>query len=205
MKRLSMLCLLALTISTVAMANIIPTNTSVTPLGANFTWNYNLAVAFDQNVNSGTIPSSALVDPNNQAPGGFVTIYDFDGYVAGSCVSPAGWTCLVQNIGFTPSDTIPTDSASIVNLTWLYTSGSPIVGPATVNGFSAVSTFGLPEQTGFTSRGWRNQGPQAGTVTDNVGLTTGPTATPEPTTLALLGGGILAGASGLKSRWNAKR
>ena len=205
MKRLSMFCLLALTLSTVAMANIIPTNTSVTPLGTNFTWNYNFVVATDQNVNSGTVASSFSVLPTDPLPGGFVTVYDFNGYVAGSCAGPAGWTCLVQNTGFTPSDTLPKDSASVVNLTWFYTLGSPILGGATVNGFSAVSNYGLPEQVGFTSRGWRNQGQQSGTVTDNIGLTTGPVPTPEPATLALLGGGMLAGAIRLRSRWTAKQ
>jgi hypothetical protein len=206
MKRLSLLCLLALTLSTVAMANIIPTNTSVVPTGANFTWNYNLGVAFDQNVNSGPIPSSVLVDPLDLTTGGFVTIYDFNGYVAGSCAGPAGWTCTAQNVGFTPSDTLPTDSASIVNLTWIYTSGSPVLGAAIVTGFSAVSNYGLPEPVEFTSRGWRNQGQQQGSITDNIGDTTGPKApTPEPATLALLGSGILAGAFRLKSILTVKR
>src|ERR1039457_2515324 len=102
MKRISLLCVLALTLSTVAMANIIPTNTGVTPTGSNFTWAYNFTVSVDQNVNSGPVPSVNPVDPLNLIPGGFVTIYDFDGYVAGSCAGPAGWTCVAQNIGFTP-------------------------------------------------------------------------------------------------------
>jgi hypothetical protein len=204
MKRLSMLCLLALALGTVAMANIIPTNTSVVPTGSNFTWNYNFTVAADQNVNSGTVPLSYSVSPKDLASGGFVTIYDFNGYVAGSCAGPAGWTCLVQNTGYTPSDTLPTDSASIVNLTWIYTSGSAIHGPATVNGFSAVSNYGLAGTVEFTSRGWRNQGQQQGSITDNIGDTTGPSPVPEPATLALLGGGILAGAFRLKSKWNVK-
>jgi hypothetical protein len=205
MKRLSLLCLLGLMLSTVAMANIIPTNTGVIPTGANYTWTYDFSVAFDQNVNSGPIPTSVLVSPLDLVTGGFVTIYDFNGYVAGSCAGPAGWTCTAQNVGFTPSNVVPTDSASVVNLTWVYTSGSPIVGSANVTGFSAVSSYSLPEPIPFTSRGWRNQGQQIGTITDNIGLTTGPTPTPEPATLALLGGGILAGAFRLKSVWTVKR
>ena len=205
MKHFSLLCVLALTLSTVAMANIVPTNTGVTPTGPNFTWAYSFTVSFDQNVNSGPVPSVNPVDPLNLIPGGFVTIYDFQGYVVGSCAGPAGWTCVAQNIGFTPSDTLPPDSASIVNLTWVYTSGTPVLGPTIVNGFSAVSIYGLEQQVSFTSRGWRNQGIQIGTVTDNVGKTTGPAPIPEPATLALLGSGILAGAIRLKSAWTAKR
>jgi hypothetical protein len=205
MKHFSLLCVLALTLSTVAMANIVPTNTGVTPTGPNFTWAYSFTVSFDQNVDSGPVPSVNPVDPLNLIPGGFVTIYDFDGYVAGSCAGPAGWTCVAQNIGFTPSDTNPPDSANMVNLTWVYTAGSAIVGPATFNGFSAESIYQLAEQVSFTSRGWRNQGTQIGTVTDNVGKTSGPAPIPEPATLALLGSGILAGAIRLKSAWTAKR
>jgi hypothetical protein len=205
MKRISLLCVLALTLSTVAMANIIPTTPGPTPSGSNFLWAYNFTVSTDQNVNSGPVPSVNPVDPLNLIPGGFVTIYDFQGYVVGSCAGPAGWTCVAQNIGFTPSDTLPPDSASIVNLTWVYTSGTPVLGPTIVNGFSAVSIYGLEQQVSFTSRGWRNQGIQIGTVTDNVGKTTGPAPIPEPATLALLGSGILAGAIRLKSAWTAKR
>lgn len=205
MKRLSLLCVLTLTLCTVAMANIIPTNTGVTPAGPNFTWAYSFTVSNDQNVNGGPVPLSNPVDPLNLIPGGFATIYDFQGYVAGTCAGPAGWTCVAQNIGFTPSDTNPPDSANIVNLTWVYTANGIIGGPATVNGFSAESIYQFKEQVSFTSRGWRNQGTQEGTVTDNVGKTSGPSPVPEPATLALLGSGILAGAIRLKSKWTAKR
>src|ERR1019366_675119 len=183
MKRLSLLCVLAFTLSTVAMANIIPTTPGPTPIGSNFLWAYNFAVSADQNVNSGPVPSVNPVDPLNLTPGGFVTIYDFQGYVVGSCVGPAGWTCVAQNIGFTPSDTLPPDGSSIVNLTWVYTTGWTIDWPVIVNGFSAVSIYGLEQQVSFPSRGWRNQGIQIGTVTDNVGKTTGPPPIPEPATL----------------------
>src|ERR1017187_4826941 len=137
MKRLSLLCVLAFTLSTVAMANIMPTTPGPTPGGSNFLWAYNFTVSADQNVNSGIVPLVNPVDPLDLTPGGFVTIYDCQGYVAGSCAGPAGWTCVVQNIGFTPSDTLPPDSASIVNLTWVYTTGSTVDGPTIVNGFSA--------------------------------------------------------------------
>jgi hypothetical protein len=205
MKRLSLLCLLALTLCTVAMANIIPTNTGVTHTGTNYTWAYGLTVAADQNINSGTVPSSNPVSNMDMGPGGFVTLYDFAGYVAGSCVSAPGWTCTAQFVGFTPSNVVPPDSASVINLTWVNTSGTTVDGPATVAGFSAESIYGLPTAITFTSRGWRNQGPQAGSITDNIGLTTGPTATPEPSTLALLGSGLLAGAFRMRSAWKAKR
>ena len=113
---------------------------------------------------------------------------------------------MAQNIGFTPSNVTPSDNPNIVNLTWVYTSGSPVLGPWTVNGFSAESIYSLPEQVWYTSRGWRNQGEQKGTIGDNIGNTTGPaSAVPEPATLALLGSGILAGAFRLKSKWTAKR
>lgn len=52
MKRLSLLCLLALTLCTVATANIIPTSITITGTGP-YTWTYDLQLSKDQNVNSG--------------------------------------------------------------------------------------------------------------------------------------------------------
>ncbi len=50
-KRFSLICLFAMTLCVVATANIIPTNTSVTGSGT-FTWNYDLQLSADQNVNA---------------------------------------------------------------------------------------------------------------------------------------------------------
>ena len=145
-KRITLFCVLALTLSTVAMANIIPTSTTITGTGP-FTWTYNLQLSKDQNVNSGFAPTSNPVPHTNLTFAGFFTIYDFAGYVAGSCAGPAGWTCTAQKLGFTPDDVVPTDNASVFNITWAYTTGSTILGQPSGVGlgdFSAQSIYSSP-------------------------------------------------------------
>jgi hypothetical protein len=91
MKRFSLICLFALTLCVVATANIIPTNIGVTGSGT-FTWTYDFQLSADQNVNAGLAPTSNPVPHTAGFPAGFVTIYDFSGYVTGSCTGPAEWT-----------------------------------------------------------------------------------------------------------------
>ncbi len=205
-KKISLFCLLPLALSTFSMANIIPTSTTITGTGP-FTWTYNLQLAKDQNVNSGFAPTLNPAPHTNLTFAGFFTIYDFAGYVSGSCAGPAGWTCTAQNLGYTPDDVVPTDNPNVFNITWAYTTGPTILGQPSgvgLGNFSAQSIYGIPTLVSYTARGIANTGPQVGTIADNVGNTQGPTPTPEPATLALLGGGILAGAFRLKSSWTVK-
>ena len=127
MKKLILVCAMALASGNAAWANVIPTGTGITGSGP-YVWTYDLSLASDQNVNSGTAPTVNPVPRNILGAGGFFTIYDFAGYVSGSCTGPTGWTCTAQDLGFTPSDVLPNDSAAIVNLTWAYTSGPTLLG-----------------------------------------------------------------------------
>ena len=68
-------------------ADVIPSLTSTSPIGANFTWNYSTNVTVDQMVQ----------------PGDFFTIYDFGNFLAGSNVQPAGWSFSASLTGLTPS------------------------------------------------------------------------------------------------------
>jgi hypothetical protein len=191
MKRLSALCL-ALILPAVASANIIPTGTNITGAGP-FTWTYDMQMSSDQDAKSGITPPGLSVPHLDLSYGAFVTIYDFAGYVAGSCSGPTGWTCSVQNVGYTPDDTLPTDSPTLPNLTWLYTSGATVTGQpsgTSLGTFSAVSIYDSIDLISYAARAEKNNGSAAGTVADNVGTTRGPVAPqeiPEPGSLALAG------------------
>jgi len=191
MKRTHLICLVAL-VPTWAVANIIPSGNSASISGSGpYTWSYNLQLSQDQDAVPGLAPSSVLVPHLNLAFASFFTIYDFAGYVNGSCSGPAGWACTAQNQGFTPDDVVPVDDAGIVNLTWAYVSGPLISGnPNGVNlgDFTAQSVYNTITQVHYTARGVKNVGSQAGTIGDNVGVTQGPLAmsVPEPGSLALV-------------------
>jgi hypothetical protein len=193
MKKLPALCLLALA-PAMAWANIIPTGTSVTGTGP-YTWNYNLQLSQDQNVNPGLPPTDTLVPHENLSIGSLLTLFDFAGYVDGSCAGPTGWTCTAQLLGFTPDDVLPTDRADLMNITWVYTTGAPILGqPSGVDlgNFSAQSLFNTEGVVSYAARGVKNIGASEGSIADNVGTTRGPVnAVPEPGSLGLAGLGML--------------
>lgn len=190
LKRISLACLVVLA-PVVAWANIIPTGTSITGAGP-FTWTYNLQLSRDQDVVPGLPPEASPVAHENLSFGSFLTIFDFAGYVDGTCAGPVGWSCTVQNVGFTPDDTLPLDDAALPNLTWVYTSG-PVLGGhpdgLDLGFFSAQSIFDTVGFVSYAARGVKNSGDTAGTIADNVGTTRGPVAleVPEPGSLALGG------------------
>ena len=193
MKKLTLVCWATLA-PALALANIIPVGTAITGAGP-YTWAYNLALSPDQNAASGPAPVVTPVPHVNTDLGSFFTIYDFDGYVAGSCQGPAGWACTAQNVGFTPDDVAPNDDAGVVNLTWAYTSGATISGDPSgfdLGNFSAQSSYNTITQVSYTGRGVKSVGSQIGSISDNVGDTQGPTAgtVPEPGSMALAGAAL---------------
>ena len=188
MNRFTAVTLMNLALCGLTQANITPTNTSITGSGP-FIWTYNLQLSNDQNVNSGAAPSTNPVAHANQAFAGFFTIYDFGGYINGSCTGPVGWTCTSQNIGFTPDDVVPFDNPAVANITWVYTSGPTILGQPLgkdMGFFSAQSIYNVPTQVSYAGRGVKNIGGSIGSTADNVGNTQAPLSiglvlvTPEP-------------------------
>lgn len=188
----------------ITWANIIPTGTTITGAGP-FTWSYSLELSQDQNVNSGPAPTTAVVPHTNLDVGGFITIYNFAGYIAGSCVGPAGWTCSARKVGFTPDDVAPIDNAAIENITWVYTSGPTLLGQPdgqNLGLFSANSIYSQAHLVSYAARGIKNNGASIGTIADNVGNTRGPVGLPEPASLALAGLGLMLMAGRLRTQHN---
>jgi hypothetical protein len=200
MKKFSAICLLALA-PAMAWANIIPTGTSIDGTGP-YTWNYNFQLSQDQNVNAGLPPTEIQVPHDNLSFGGFLTLYDFAGYVDGSCTGPTGWTCTAQLLGFTPDDVVPIDRADLMNITWVYTSGNTILGqPSGVDlgNFSAQSLYNTAGVVSYAARGVKNIGASEGSIADNVGNTRAPVSNvPEPGSLALAGMGLFLLAGRLR-------
>ena len=182
-----------------AQATLIPTLDSIAPSGGSFLWTYNIALAFDQNATGGAVQSVNPVPV--AATGDFLTIYDFRGFVGGTCVAPTGWTCQTQGIGFTPDTQTPADDAGLTNLSFTRT-GATLVGPMPDLGdFSAQSIIALTDAGVFTSRGTKNAGdPQLiGTKVDSIGEVAVPAPVPEPSTLLLVGS-TLAGLGAVLRR-----
>ena len=175
--RFFLLCLTLLAIAS-ARADVIPTLTSTSPTGANFTWNYTTNVTVDQMVQKGD----------------FFTVYDFGNFLAGSNIQPANWTFSSSLIGTNPSLVTVNDNNSILNLTWTYNGDTPISGSALLGVFSVVTDTNQLRTADFAAEATRSTGPNAGTKIDNVGTISVPI--PEfSTLLPILGvcGAAIAG------------
>ena len=149
-----------------AVADVIPTLSSTSPVGSIFAWNYSANVTVDQSVQRGD----------------FFTIYDFGNFVASSNTQPAGWTFSSSLVGRNPSLVTPKDNPSILNLTWTYTGSTPIIGSAALGTFSIDAKTNQLRTSDFAAEATRSTGPNAGSKVDNIGSI----AVPVPEMPALL-------------------
>lgn len=137
----------------IAHADIIPTLSSVVPVGSNFQWNYSVNVTVDQQVEQGD----------------YFTIFDFGSIIVGSNTQPADWIFSSSLLGVTPSTVLPQDDPNVFNLTWTYAGTTPIPGQAFLGIFAALSTMDQLRADNFASRATSTSGPFAGTKIDNIG------------------------------------
>ena len=154
MRKIYILGLVAFSAVTLATyADVIPTLSSITPSGSDFTWNYSANVTVDQRVEHDD----------------FFTIYDFGNFVAGSNTQPAGWAFSSALLGRTPPLVLPHDDPGILNLTWTYIGKNPIIGPAPLGIFSVNTNTNQVGTSDFAAQATRNGGPNDGTKISNVG------------------------------------
>jgi hypothetical protein len=166
-----------------ARASITPTLVTETNNGNGlFTFSYSADISSDQSVSNGD----------------FLTVYDFHGQVPNSIHVTSGWSFTVQNVGITPTSTLPTDDPTVANITFTNTGGT-VSGPSSFT-FSAQSTAGGQGTSFFAASTTLNSGPLAGTKTANLGLYISPSGvggqqveTPEPASGLLLALGLPVG------------
>ena len=176
---------------------------SVTPSSGGFLWTFQASfTSIDRLSPLGSVPAPGINPPDNtRSIEDYVTIYDFGGFT-GRVVLPntTQWNNISYNLGSTPADVIPIDSAAFPNITIYRIPELPpnccgIAGPGAFQ-FGIESQFGTRGLTGsFSSNTTKNVpgDPTDGSSVSSVGSVESPfqlQTVPEPGTLLLVGSGL---------------
>lgn len=150
------LSLAALAFSAAAHASITPVLTG-TPVAAGdrFAYNYSATLASDQALTVGS----------------YFTLYDFVGF-AGFGMVPMNWTGTTALLGRTPSQTLPNDDATILNITFTYSGPDFNFNSTSQQELGNFVVFGSGDAVRFddyTSEALLNNGPTIGTPVQTIG------------------------------------
>jgi hypothetical protein len=191
-----LLTVAALAVSTAAQASIIPTLSSITPVGSNFMFTYDGYLSGDQGL----------------VAGDQLDIFNFAGYVPGSVTAGGNPDVVATVVTGDPSGlSLPPGVSLIpgdVTLVFTYegppydTSGGPF-GVTLFSGLGAQSIYGGSALIGaYSAVAENNTGPETGTATFNFGFEAVPFPIPEPATWALMLIGAAATGASLRNRRN---
>jgi len=172
----------AMFMGTAVKADIIPLFNVSTPTGGGCEFSYNVSISSGSRVNTGD----------------YFTIYDFNGYIAGSAFAPADWDISVQNTGITPGSQIVVDDAGVENITFTYIGAATLFGPINpvggVGAFGAESTLCVEKPLGqYAGESHKHNpgNPDDNTLQGNQGFLVTPAAIPETSSLMLLVPGLV--------------
>lgn len=148
-----------------------------------YTWNYN--------VNWSTLTPAT----SELTTGDFFTLYDVNGYVAGSATTTGGSDhafLSAQNIGINAPAQAPPDNPNVVNLTFQYTGSGTSEASKTFSGISFKSIVpGTVTQTlGWYSSQYLNLTTTPSSDIGESGRVNLPGVVPEPSSIALVGMGL---------------
>jgi hypothetical protein len=123
---------------TTATAGLLPTSVTIYDEGpSNYRWQYAIVLPTDSQLKSGD----------------FFTIYDFEGFKAGTAVGPTSdWAFTAAKVGPTPSKVNPMDNPDVWNLSWTYTGPTIDVGQTGLGNFMANSLYQYRDESFFTAR-----------------------------------------------------
>ncbi len=191
----------ALACSGLAMASITPALNGGSPTEVApgvYNWSYNIAVNANETLDPSATTNETCLGGTPCAFGTFFTIYDVNGLITVgpyAPTDPSGWGSAIQFTGITPSGQLLTDDPAVENITFYYT-GATTNGPTVISAFTYDSTNGTPIDGTFS---YQDTKIQTLTLDQGQGPILIPSATsgplggvPEPASVLLIGGGLIA-------------
>ncbi len=190
----------ALACSGLAMASITPALNGGSPTEVSpgvYDWSYNIAVNANESLDPSATTNETCLGGTPCPYGTFFTFYDVAGLITSGVygpTSPTGWGNVINLTGITPSGQLLFDSPTVQNITFYYT-GVTTNGPTVISSFTYDSTYGTPTEGTFSYEDTKIQ-----TLTLDQGQgpillpsnTTNLGGVPEPASVLLIGGGLIA-------------